>query len=66
MQKSKHNWIDELEIGDMIQKHEVGVSYAFMGINEEGEYMLHGLPWGYERYLMEDFKLVRKKNKNNS
>jgi len=58
----KDNWVDNLKRGDMIQTYEVGVSYAFEGIDSEGLYMLRGMPFGYEKYLMETFKLVSKKN----
>jgi len=66
MLKNKKNWIDELERGDMISKGEAGASYAYMGINEEGLYMLCGMPFGYYRETMETFKLIRKKKQDNS
>jgi len=58
----KNNWVDNLKLGDMVSTGERGVSYAFEGIDSEGLYMLRGMPFGYEKYLMETFKLVRKKN----
>lgn len=61
MTKTKHNWIDDLERGDIIQRHELGVTYSFVGINDEGEYMLYGMPYGYSRGTMETFTLVKKK-----
>ena len=46
----------------MISKGELGASYEFMGMNDEGLYMLCGMPFGYYRETMETFKLLRKKN----
>jgi len=62
MSKIKHSWIDDLECGDIIQRHETGVTYSFVGINEDGEYMLYGMPYGHSREVFETFVLVKKKN----
>ena len=62
MTKTKHNWIDDLERGDIIQRNEPGVTYSFVGINEAGEYMLYGMPYGHSREVFETFTLVKKKN----
>jgi len=62
MTKTKHSWIDNLECGDIIQRHETGVTYSFVGINDEDEYMLYGMPYGHSREVFETFTLIKKKD----
>lgn len=65
MSKTKKSWIDDLEPGDIIQGYEPGVTYSFDGINDDGEYMLYGMPYGYSREIIENFfKLIKKKDEN--